>query len=199
MNHKLIVSAFIGASLTFFSCNRTEEKKAETTTSPDYLKQQDQKPLAPELIAAQKRFAADTTNYEIRTMLAVNYYSAGDMDNAIYHFNKVVEHDSKNLIALANLGNIYYDVKQDDKAIEYYEKALELDPKNIDMRCDLATCYMNINKLKKAIKILKENIEMNPKHEKSHHNLAVILKQNGDIKESEDEMKIYESLKITKK
>ena len=65
-------------------------------------------------------------------------------------------------------------------ALRSFEKALELDPKNIDMRCDLATCYMNINKLKKSIKLLKENIAMNPKHEKSHHNLSVILKQNGD-------------------
>ncbi len=200
MNYKLIISACCIASFTFFSCNRSEDKKDDkASTTPDYLKQPDQKPLPPELVMAEKKFEADTTNYDARMALAAACYNAGALDKAIFHFTKVYEHDNKNLIALTNLGNVYYDVKQDDKAIDYYEKALELDPKNIDMRCDLATCYMNINKLKKAIKLLKENIEINPKHEKSHHNLAVILKQNGDLKESEDEMKIYESLKTNKK
>ena len=182
MKHKLIAVIFCAAGLAFFSCNRTEKKEeAAATTKKDSIPAA-QVAANKEMELQEKKYAADTTNYDNRTMLAAAYYNAGAIDKAIYQFTKVVDHDSKNVMALGNLGNIYYDVKQDDKAIEYYERALELDPKNIDMRCDLATCYMNINKLKKAIKLLKENIEINPKHEKSHHNIAVILKQNGDLK-----------------
>ncbi|MEI6489016.1 MAG: tetratricopeptide repeat protein [Bacteroidota bacterium] len=200
MAPKFILGTLCAASLTLFSCNRTEEKKADAPTEQSTMAPQAaQAPENKDLIMFEKKFEADSSNFELRAMLAANYYTAGQLQKAEYHFLKVYEHDNKNMVALANLGNIYYDSKQDDKAIGFYEKALELDPKNIDMRCDLATCYMNINKLKKSIKLLKENIAMNPKHEKSHHNLSVILKQNGDLKEADDEMKIYESLKTNKK
>lgn len=194
MLHKFIFVAL--CTISFISCNSKEEKKNE----PSVQQTNNSSMVTPsnpsiDLSGMESKFARDSNNYELRAMLASNYYAAGVLDKAAYHFLKVYEHDNKNLIALSSLGNIYYDSRQDDKAIMYYEKALELDPKNINMRCDMATCYSNINKLKKAIEILKENIEMDKTHAQSHYNLSVILKKNGDIKEADEQMKIYTDLK----
>src|SRR3974377_801835 len=150
---KFSYCAFIALGLISFSCNRADETKNNSTTPPSAsttaTAPQMQAPANSELMNIESKFAQDSSNYDLRMILAAAYYSAGVLDQAAYHFSKVYEHDNKNLIALSNLGNIYYDSQQDDKAIQFYEKALVLDPKNINMRCDLATCYSRINKLKK--------------------------------------------------
>lgn len=195
MRPRLILTCLLLIGLTFFSCNPTVEKSPEIASAPvSNTLTEAPMPHSLDLSLFEKKFEADSTNYELRAMLASNYYLAGVLDKAAYHFLKVYEHDKKNLDALSNLGNIYYDAQQDDKAIQFYEKALEIDPKNINMRCDLATCYGNINKLKKAIQILRENIIMDNNHAQSHHNLSVFLTKNGNLKEAEEEMKIYQNL-----
>ncbi len=182
--------------ITFYSCGSSNEKKIETVAPPvASTPALEQKAVSPELAALEEKFNKDTTNYEVRAMLASNYYSSGALEKSAYQFLKVYEHDNKNIVALSSLGNIYYDSHQDDKAIGFYEKALEIDGKNINMRCDLATCYSNINKLKKAIQLLKENIQMDANHAQSHYNLSVILQKKGDVKEAAEEMKTYETLK----
>ena len=138
--------------------------------------------------------AGDELNVELRTMLAVRYYSAAQLSKAAVHFLEVYKQDSLNLVAIGNLGNIYYDSQQDEKAIEFYEKALAIDPGNLNIKCDLATCYSNVNKYKRAISLLEENIKMDPLHAKSHHNLAVILKKSGDEKNANKAMQKYNEL-----
>lgn len=204
MTTKLFLGACCAVSITFLACNNnsSEEKKSDisatnpVTSAPAAPAEQ---PVPAQLLEMEKKFAADTNDYQMRLMLANNYYSLNMLPKAEQHFLKVYEHDNRNMIALTNLGNLYYDTKQDEKAIAFYEKALEIDKNNVNMRCDLATCYLNINKQKKAIKILRENIALDPKHEKSHYNLSVMLKQNGDLKEADEQMKIFEQLKANRK
>jgi tetratricopeptide (TPR) repeat protein len=142
----------------------------------------------------ENQLHADSTNLNIRLMLASKYYAAGQLAKAASQFSRAYEQDQKNLIALTNLGNIAYDSNQDDKAIGYYEKEIALDPANLNVRCDLATCYARINKLNNAIEILRQNIKIDSLHQKSHYNLAVILQKKGETKESGEEMKIYTAL-----
>ncbi|MCX6296298.1 MAG: tetratricopeptide repeat protein [Bacteroidetes bacterium] len=197
MLQKISFGAICVIGLTFFSCNGNEEKKKDVSSNTTTNIQVAEAPIVPanELAMLEKKFEQDSLNFELRSVLAANYYSSGILDKAAYHFLRVYEHDNKNLIALSDLGNIYYDGQQFDNAIKYYEKALELDPKNINMKCDLATCYMNINKLNKAIDILNENIKQDYNHSQSHYNLSVILKKTGKTAEAEEEMKVYDKLK----
>ncbi len=197
MLHKILFGVFCIIGLTFFSCNGDEGKKNDVSSTPTNSSIPSvQMTPSNDLALIEKKFEQDSLNYELRSVLAANYYSSGILEKAAYHFLRVYEHDNKNLIALSDLGNIYYDSQQFDKAIKFYEKALELDPKNINMKCDLATCYMNINKLNKAIEILNENIKVDYNHAQSHYNLSVILKKSGKMSEAEEEMKVYEKLKL---
>lgn len=180
--------------IILFSCNTKEEKKSDNSSvQPNNTLQETQAP-ANDVALLEDRVAQDSLNIELRTMLAAKYYSTGNFEKAHFHFMKIYELDNNNLIALANLGNLYYDTQQDDKAIQFYEKALVIDPSNINMKCDLATCYSRINKFKKAIEILNGNIKMDYNHLQSHYNLSIILKQTGNTKEADEEMKIYQKL-----
>lgn len=188
---KISSALVLAGCIALASCNGNDSKiesSAPAVAAPA------ENSLENSLKLAEQEFAKDSSNLNNRITLAANYYAAGNLDRAQYHFLKAYGQDNNNLIALTNLGNIYYDSQHDALAIEYYEKALKLDPNNVDMRCDLATNYMNLNHLDKAIEILRENIKINPIHGKTHHNLAVILKKAGNLKEAEIEMKEYEKL-----
>ena len=179
---------FIGILfISFFAaCNSEQERKVQNTAAVE-------QPVN-DFAILEEELSKDTSNVEMRTMLATRYYSSGDLIKAAYHFLKIYNQDPKNYVALTNLGNIYYDSQQDIKAIEFYEKALAIDPTDINIRCDLATCYSNVNKMKMAIQILEENIRIDARHSKSHHNLSVILRKNGDIERADKELAIYKSL-----
>ena len=192
MLFKYSFSFLCAAGLTFLSCNSNESKK--TDNSNTQTNNNTVETPAYDNAWYEKTLVHDSLNIELRTTLAANYYTSKESDKAIYHFLKIYKIDNKNLTALTKLGNLYYDTQQNEKAIEFYEKAIAIDNKNIDMRCDLATSYLGINKLEKAIQILKENIKMHYNHEKSHHNLSVILRQSGRIKEADEEMKIYNQM-----
>ncbi|HXC06233.1 MAG TPA: hypothetical protein VNZ86_15855 [Bacteroidia bacterium] len=192
MLHRYSFSALLVTSLILGSCTSSTEVKKNDSALP-MLKPVD------EITALESSLAKDSSNKELKLELASRYYAAGDLVKASVLYNKVYQQDTKNLIAITNLGNIAYDNHQDDRAISYYEKSLNLDNTNLDVRCDLATSYSNINKLNKAIEMLRENIKLDPNHQKSHYNLSVILKKKGENKEAEEEMKIYASLSAPKK
>jgi tetratricopeptide (TPR) repeat protein len=187
----LALGVFAAFSLSFYSCHSNQENTSDVSSAGN--------PADNEFNLMEKKLDQDSTNIELRNLLASRYYSAGKLNNAAFHYLKIYEQDHKNFSALFNLGNIYYDSQQDDKAIEYYEKAMDVDSTNINIRCDLATCYSNINKMKKAIDMLRGNIKMDARHEKSHYNLSVILRKSGDIKGADKEMEIYKTLTSGKK
>ncbi len=177
-----------------FSCSSKHEKENNRGSVEKRSILAEVKSPLDDFIELEQKLRKDSLNIELRTLLASNYYVSKELDKAAYHFLIIYELDHKNLAALSNLGNIYYDSQEDDKAIEFYEKSLEIDSKNVNLRCDLAVCYSRINRLKKAIQILKENIKIDERHEKSHYNLSVLQKLEGNFEESDQEMKIYNTL-----
>lgn len=200
MKSKLILSIACATGLALSSCNSGEPQKTTTPTPAEQpaATQNDALP-ANDMSAMEAALAQDSTNIQLRTQVAANYYNAGDLNKAAYHFSIVRMIDPKNLDALKNLGNINYDAHKDEAAIHFYEEALKIQPDDINMRCDLATCYSRINKMKKATDILKENIKKDFNHAQSHYNLSVIYEQDGKMKEAAEEMKIYQKISGGKK
>lgn len=176
------------------SCNTKRQEKSNDSSALSNSKMTETNSPSDDFLVFENKLHQDSLNVGLRTTLALNYYSAGELSKASYHFLIIYALDNKNIIALKNLGNIYYDSREDDKAIQYYKKALAIDPGNLDMKCDLATCYSRINELKKAIVILRENIQTDNSHKQSHYNLSVLLNQSGKTIEANEEMKIYDSL-----
>lgn len=188
----LVFSSFISICLLLFSCNADESVKVKAANNQFTTQVQTITPSQTE--ALEDTLLSDSLNISLRLELASLYYSEEKLEEALFQFLKVTDIDNKNLTALINVGNIYYDSQQFEKAIDYYKKALIIDNKNVNVKCDMATCYLNNKMPEKAIEILKENVKTNFNHVQSHYNLAVIYKQLGKIKESDDEMKIFNSI-----
>ncbi len=194
MKIKTHIALFFAASLVLAlsSCNLSKQddnknKKTEIINNT--------MPLANDSIAYyEELLSKDSMNVKNRIALAINYYTAHNYDEAIYHLLIATRIESKNLEALITLGNAYYDSHQFENAIEYYQKALAIDSKNIDVRCDMATCYIYTKNSEKAIPLLKKNLTINKNHPQTHYNLSTAYKELGKTKEAEEEKAIFEKL-----
>jgi len=60
------------------------------------------------------------------------------MATAAYdQFQKVLEQDPKNIVAIASIANLYLNQKEWDKAQQWFEKEISVDPKNADAQYSL--------------------------------------------------------------
>ena len=172
---------FIGIIFISFSvfagCKSEQERKVPDTPAVD-------QPLN-DFALLEEELSKDTSNVEMRTMLATRYYSSGDLIKAAYHFLKIYNQDPKNYVALSNLGNIYYDSQQDIKAIEFYEKALAIDP-NLSEAYS-ALCH-NKNRYEYdalgAEAACKRALELDPNSSVAHKTFANFLYTRGRFDEA---------------
>ena len=70
-------------------------------------------------------------------------YAKGDYDQAILHYNAIMDRDGYAPSLLYNLGNAYYMKKEFGQSILNYERALYLDPGNADISANLALAEKN--------------------------------------------------------
>jgi tetratricopeptide (TPR) repeat protein len=86
----------------------------------------------------------------------------------------IVEKDSKNAVARAQLGNVYYDAGRYPDAIKWYSESLTLNPKDVDVSTDLGVSYYYNNEPDRAITQLEQSLKLNPSHAKTLLNLGVV-------------------------
>ena len=86
----------------------------------------------------------------------------------------VVDRDSKNAVARAQLGNLYYDAGRYTDAIKWYGEAVALNPSEVDVSTDLGVSLYYNNQPDLAIKQLEHSLQVDPKHTKTLLNLGVV-------------------------
>ena len=106
----------------------------------------------------------------------------GRYDEAIEIFNKVIELDSNNEFAYAELGLVYYNIGDDDLSKEYFNKALSLNNETYTCPYEgLGLIYYRQGELQKAKTNLEKSIELNPDIEFLKYNaLAKIYIEKND-------------------
>ena len=83
--------------------------------------------------------------------LAFQYYQAGNLSQAVYIFNKILEGQPENADILHIIGNIYNQLHKYDLAIEYLSKSLTFNNKNdLDTYFQLARAFQQKGNLVKC-------------------------------------------------
>ncbi len=106
--------------------------------------------------------------------------SAGDMDQAIVHYNR---------------GYDYYKKGEYDKAIEELNKSLEFDTKNENAFYGLGNCYYRKQSYEKAVDGYKKAIEINPDFSNAHYGLGTAYSALRMTDEADKEFTLYRRLK----
>ncbi len=108
-----------------------------------------------------------------------DYYSKGQYDQAISHYNKALEINPKHAGAYYNRGQAYLNKGQHDQAIADYNKALEIDPKFTEAYNGRGLSYAAKAEYDQALSDYNKALEINSKYAEAYYNKALVYEKLG--------------------
>ena len=96
------------------------------------------------------RFIADPNDVEAVVQIGIIYGRAGETEDSIKAFEKVLELDPDHVAALNNIGNIHFMEERYDEACLAYERAVAIDAEDALLWVNLARCNILLQKKEKA-------------------------------------------------
>ena len=120
-----------------------------------------------------------------------NCFGAGDYKGAIASYTKVIELDSKNVLAYVTRGASYANLGKFQEAFNDSDRAIKLDPDT-----EYATAFItrgaacnNLGKYKQAIKDFNMVLKMNPKNHDAYLGRGASYSHLGDYKKAVEDWK----------
>ena len=110
--------------------------------------------------------------------------SRQDFVRAQKEYEKAIELEPKNLMALVSLARLHDRQGSPDQAIATYQKALQAHPKSALVHNDLGLCYARKRDLPSAVSMLHKAVEIEPGKANYRNNLATVLVESGRTEEA---------------
>jgi len=109
---------------------------------------------------------------------------AGDLDEAIEHYQRAIEILPVYAEAHLNLGEALQARGKVQSAIEHYQLGLDLKPENAEAHNNFASLLASQGRSGEAIVHLRRAVELAPETAVFHHNLGRVLVAEGRLKEA---------------
>jgi len=90
----------------------------------------------------RERFAADPNDVDAALQVGIIYGKAGETDDALQAFGKVLEIDPQHVAALNNIGNLHLLEERYDEACTAYEQAAAIEAEDAMLWINLARCNL---------------------------------------------------------
>ena len=120
--------------------------------------------------------------------------SAGNNDQQVEKYEKLLKENPKNMDALVALANLYLEQGELEKAIPVLEKIAVIQPNNLDWQFNLAKLYELSDQTDKAEKIYDQMLSKNPKEFKALVGKAMLRQAKGDFQTANSLFKIAEDV-----
>jgi tetratricopeptide (TPR) repeat protein len=119
------------------------------------------------------------TSWEGRLNVGVELFKKGALDEATFHFQKILEL-TPNYVpatkrAYVSLGNTFFKRGQWDEAVSYLEKSLKVDPNYAPTHTALGGALHRQGRLSEALKHYEIALQLRPRVASVHSNLAWML------------------------
>ena len=118
----------------------------------------------------------------------------GEVENAIFMYQKAINTDEKYYKAYYNLANHYLADEKYNMAVENYKLALKYNKENPHVHYNLACAYIKLAELKKAKSHLIKAVTIKNDIPEIHYNLAFVYKSLGKDKVAQDYLNNYNKL-----
>lgn len=162
-------------------------------------------------------FKADTTP-KGRYAAAKTLRSQGEFAASAYESFQIINDNSYNKYAYANIGDVMNIMALPQKAVFYYERAVKLDSNNVDLHLKLARAYDAIGNTQGATneynyalakssektdilasleKIWQQRVQSNPGDAEAHANLGAVYQKEGNYDAAMAEYKKAEAINPT--
>jgi tetratricopeptide (TPR) repeat protein len=134
--------------------------KPDFTLAADNLKRAlaIQQALESEISRLQKLSKDDPNNAELHFQLANLYFRKGDQRQAIIHYEKTLQLDSKFIPAINNWALVNASKKEYTTALSLFLDVLNHWPDNAETHYNIACMYSRLNKIDESIKWLKKAV-----------------------------------------
>lgn len=106
--------------------------------------------------------------------MAVDYFDAGDYENAIKYYNKAIKKDPNFVEAYDNIAVLYRKSNNLEKAIEYNKKSIEIYPQGAMAHQNLALIYSIQGNFEASLKEYQALAEINENDPESYFGMANI-------------------------
>ncbi|MBP7652825.1 tetratricopeptide repeat protein [Candidatus Dependentiae bacterium] len=104
-------------------------------------------------------------------------YMRSNHSEAMQYFQKAIEIDQNNVLAIFNMGIIYIDREEQELAMKQFERVLEIKPDDYKSLCNLGGIYYKLGRYREAFDILNRAISINPNDLNSLQNLKLLEKK----------------------
>jgi putative PEP-CTERM system TPR-repeat lipoprotein len=131
------------------------------------------------------------TDIDARLALASNYLILGKEETSVEQYQKVLDNDENNLIALNNLAWFLRE-KEPRKALSYARLAVEKQPRSAPLMDTLAVVLLENKEITEAETVIKRAMVKDPKNPAIQYHGAMILAASGNSAEA---VRVLEKLK----
>ena len=131
--------------------------------------------------------APEALNLEEMTTQAAAAFSSGNVAEARVLFQRLLENNPKNSLALANLGTLEDKAGRPEKAADYLERALTIDPHLAQTWMQLGLIFFEQKSYYRALSALSRAVHEDPRDARPHNYLGITAQAMGwsDAAESE--------------
>jgi len=171
--------------VTYARCTGNVSKQGNSTKwdfHGEYDKPKVAQAPTPTRTAAPTRAA--TPLAATHTLMGIQYYKEGKLDQAIAEFKKGIELDPTDPDNHRNLGTVYLSQGKLAESVAAYEQAIKLNSRFGEAYGDLAGAYAGLAKYPEAITAAKKSIELAPKYVTAYNNLGRAYYGQGKLDEA---------------
>jgi Tfp pilus assembly protein PilF len=123
----------------------------------------------------QHAYGVTEDNYIAHYRIAAYLREQGRLDEAIYHYRRVIEINPYAADVYLDLGAALTAKGKFAEAIFFYNKALQIAPDLIELRINLGLTLMESGKLEEAVKEYEKILRIQPQNAFAYNNLGVVF------------------------
>jgi len=113
-------------------------------------------------------------------LVAIRHEDAGELDDAVRVYERILERNPQHAAACINLGTICYNRRQFVRADQLYKGATQADPGYALAFFDLGNVLDELKRLPEAIAAYENAIRLVPTYADAHYNLALAFERTGE-------------------
>ncbi len=117
----------------------------------------------------------------IQLNLGVEHFKAGQINDAVEHFQAALQINPSNSTVHMDLGTALMSLGRLDDAIQQFQEVLRLKPSSAaTAHCSMGIAFIKAGRPREAIEHLQTSLEINPNHLEACNNLAWVLATASD-------------------
>ncbi|MFB0561918.1 MAG: tetratricopeptide repeat protein [Candidatus Lokiarchaeia archaeon] len=108
----------------------------------------------------------------------------GEFEEAIKYYDKALEIDPQDIVAMANKGTALDQLGRYKEAIECFDKVLEINPKDVEALNNKGSSLIRLGKYDEALKHFDDALTISPLNFITHYNKGIALGKLGKFEEA---------------